>query len=349
MKDSWFTKTAKWGLLILGLTGAAMALTLDEPPGRTLGGKVMARRLLTAEEERVIIHKGTETPFTGEYWNFDGVGTYRCRNCGAELFRSDWKFDAGCGWPSFDHAIEGAVKESVDADGRRTEITCAECGGHLGHVFRGERHTQRNTRHCVNSISLTFDDGSAGGAGENVGASEGTGSGSAGAATLGTAGTSFAYFAGGCFWGVEYQLESLPGVLDVESGYMGGSLKEPTYKQVCDGTTGHAETVKVTYQPAKVSYETLARRFFETHDPTHVDRQGPDMGPQYRSVVFYSTPDEQAIAWRLIERLKGKGLKVATKVEPASQFWPAEDYHQDYYSKTGKAPYCHQYKKRFDD
>ena len=113
-------------------------------------------RELTKEEERVIIHKGTEKPFSGKYENHWEEGVYVCKRCGAELYRSGDKFDASCGWPSFDDEIDGAVKRSPDADGHRVEITCANCGAHLGHVFEGEGFTGKDTRHCVNSISMEF-------------------------------------------------------------------------------------------------------------------------------------------------------------------------------------------------
>jgi len=279
---------------------------------------------LTPDEERVIVHKGTERPGSGQYYLNKADGTYLCRRCDAPLFHSSAKFDSGTGWPSFDDAIDGAVRQVTDADGRRTEIVCATCGAHLGHVFFREMLTTKNVRHCVNSLSLSF-------------VSE----------AVAKAATERAIFAGGCFWGVEYHFGRMKGVLSATSGYIGGSVDHPTYKQVCSGKTGHAEAVAVDFDPAQVSYETLAKLFFEIHDPTQVNRQGPDVGTQYRSAVFYLDEMQKKVAEALLDELRRKGYRVATSVEKAGTFWNAEDYHQDYYKKTGHHPYCHIYQKRF--
>jgi peptide methionine sulfoxide reductase msrA/msrB len=280
---------------------------------------------LTPDEERVIVHKGTEAPFTGKYDNFFDKGTYVCRRCNARLYRSSDKFNSGCGWPSFDDEIPGAVKKVPDADGMRTEIICNNCGAHLGHVFTGEHLTQKDTRHCVNSISLVF-----------IPDKEGT-----------EAKTDTAVFAGGCFWGTEYYLQQAKGVISTTVGYTGGHKDNPTYKEVCNTNTGHAEAVQIVFDPTKTTYEELAKLFFEIHDPTEVNRQGPDIGLQYRSAVFYKNDEQKQIAEKLINILKNKGYKVATEVVKASTFWKAEDYHQDYYKNNGHQPYCHIYTKRF--
>lgn len=279
---------------------------------------------LTAAESKVIISKSTEYPFTGLYEKFNAKGTYLCKQCGNALYHSDTKFDASCGWPSFDDEINGAVKSLKDADGKRTEIVCASCDGHLGHVFTGEGFTPKNTRHCVNSISLDFVP-----------------------VVLPAGNYGTALFAGGCFWGVEYFLQKEPGVMAVVSGYTGGQVKNPSYREVSNGNTGHAETVKVTYDLQKTTYEKLLKLFLEIHDPTQVGRQGPDIGDQYRSEIFFMNGEQKKVADKLLGTLKEKGLKVATQVTRASEFYPAEEYHQDYYFRNGKAPYCHGYTKRF--
>jgi len=159
--------------------------------------------------------------------------------------------------------------------------------------------------------------------------------------------TEKALFASGCFWGTEYYFQRAPGVLSTQAGYTGGHQANPTYREVCSGTTGHAEAIEVVFDPEQTDYETLARLFFETHDPTQVDRQGPDVGTQYRSAIFYLDETQQAVALKLIDLLKQKGYDVATEVTPATPFWPAEEYHQGYYDYTGKTPYCHFYTARF--
>jgi peptide methionine sulfoxide reductase msrA/msrB len=278
---------------------------------------------LTKEEKRVILDKGTEWPFSGKYYKHKKKGVYKCKQCGLHLYKSSDKFDSGCGWPSFDDEIKGAVKRSVDADGRRTEITCARCGAHLGHVFLGEGYTDKNTRHCVNSISLDFD--------PEALSSE----------------YKKAYFAGGCFWGVEYHFEKLDGVKEVLSGYMGGDVKNPSYREVSRGDSGHLEVVEVLYDSKVVDYESLAKLFFEIHNSEQKNGQGPDIGSQYLSAVFVSDSKEKIIIEKLINILKKKGINTATKILDKKEFYEAEDYHQDYYLKHNKKPYCHAYKKIF--
>jgi len=280
---------------------------------------------LSTFEKHVIVDKGTERAFSGKYVNTTDKGVYKCKVCGTPLYRSDDKFSSHCGWPSFDDAIPGAIKEVPDRDGRRTEIVCANCGAHLGHVFKGEGMTKKNVRHCVNSVSLQF---------EKKKTVHST--------------MKKAYFAGGCFWGVEYYMEKIPGVKEVISGFMGGHVKNPGYYDVVRKKTGHLETVEVIYDPTKVSYETLAKTFFEIHDPTQKNGQGPDLGSQYLSAVFVSNPQEKKTIEGLIRILEGKGLKIATKVLPKAPFYSAEEYHQNHYKRKGGKPYCHRRVKRFD-
>ncbi len=156
-----------------------------------------------------------------------------------------------------------------------------------------------------------------------------------------------AYYAGGCFWGVEHLFQSKDGVLNAVSGYMGGSLDNPTYQDVLTGKTGHQEAVEITYDSDQVSYQELTKFFFEIHDPTQVNGQGPDIGTQYLSAVFYSSEEEKKISRELINLLKNIGYDVITKLIPAEDFWIAEEYHQDYYVKKNQQPYCHVYRKKF--
>ncbi len=269
----------------------------------------------------VIRDKSTEHPFTGKYESSEEVGTYLCRLCGFALFRSEDKFNAYCGWPSFDQEIPGNIAHTLDEDGARTEILCARCHAHLGHVFEGEGFTYRNIRHCVNSASLDF------------------------VANATVVDSEEAILAAGCFWGVEYYFKKLSGVLKVESGYIGGTLANPTYEDVCSGNTGHLEAIRVLYDPSVLSYEDIVKYFFEIHDFTQTDGQGPDIGTQYLSACFYYDRAQLDTISELKDQLKAKGYGVATQALPVTTFWPAEEYHQDYYQKSGQTPYCHRYRK----
>lgn len=295
---------------------------------RLSGAKIEAlAKGLTKEEAEVILAKGTERAFCGNLVDNKKEGVYVCRLCSLPLFSSAAKFDSGTGWPSFFQPVDAAhVGEIADRSYGmvRTEIVCARCGGHLGHVFDdGPPPTGR--RHCLNSVSLTFHE-----------------KGAPLPAAAAPVKLDTAYFAGGCFWGVEDRFQQIPGVVDAVSGYMGGRVANPTYKQVCTTDTGHAETVKVTFDPARVSYGELLEWFFRFHDPSQVNRQGPDVGPQYRSAVFANDAAQLDAAKAFIEAKKGtprfRAYGIATQVvavAEAGAFWPAEEYHQDYHLKHG--------------
>lgn len=279
---------------------------------------------LTPLARSVICDKSTEPPYSGFYNQVVMTGSYLCRRCGLALFRGNSQFASGCGWPSFDDEMLDAVEQIRDPDGYRMEIVCGRCKGHLGHVFTGEQLTAKNCRYCVNSLSLDFVDNNH------------------------VLDTEEAIVAGGCFWGVEYYLNLLPGVLKVEVGYTGGKVTNPSYQQVCSGNTGHYEAVRIIFDTAITDYATVLKRFFEIHDPTQLNGQGPDMGQQYQSAVFFYNPSQEDMAKQLLQRLGDHGYRTVTKLLPVMPFWPAEEYHQGYYAKNNKEPYCHQPISRFD-
>lgn len=273
------------------------------------------RERLTDEQFRILRKSGTEAAFCGTLLDNKQEGVYACAGCGLPLFSSDAKFKSGSGWPSFFQPIaETNVTEKADMSYGmvRTEINCARCGGHLGHVFPdGPKPT--GMRHCLNSESLVFTEKSD-------------------LASLGE--VSRVVIAGGCFWCVEAVFEQLKGVYDVESGYAGGDADKAEYRYVLTGTTGHAEAVRITYDPKQISYEELLKVHFATHDPTTLNRQGADVGTQYRSAIFYKDAQEKAVAEAFIADLTEQdvfnGRKIVTTLEPRGEFHVAEAKHQNY-------------------
>lgn len=277
---------------------------------------------LSPEQFRILRNAGTEAPFCGTLLDNKKTGVYSCAGCNLPLFSSDHKFNSGTGWPSFYQPIAREnILEKVDRSHGmvRTEIVCARCEGHLGHVFNdGPRPT--GERHCLNSESLTFTESDQ-------------------LATL--AEVDEAVFAGGCFWCVEAVFEELKGVYEVISGYTGGAGK-PTYKEVTTGTTGHAESVKIIFNPRLISYTDLLRVHFATHDPTTLNRQGADVGTHYRSAIFYRNAEEKALAEAFIADLTEQKVyrnAIVTTLEPLKEFHVAEEYHQNYVCENPGNPY----------
>lgn len=296
----------------------------------------LAKRL-DPEAFRVTQSAGTERPFCGTLLDNKKEGVYVCVVCGLPLFSSEHKFNSGTGWPSFyrEFDAEHVARRTDRSHGMlRTEINCARCDAHLGHVFDdGPKPT--GERHCLNSASLKFFEKSAELPPESRPAAQTRAAESQPALET-------AYFAGGCFWGLEHYFQKGPGVVDAVSGYMQGRTENPTYQDVCYRQTGHAETVKVVYDPKRISYRRLLEAFFVMHDPTQADGQGPDIGEQYRSGIWFVNEAQKQEAEAYIAELQAgrfKGRPIVTQVEAAKVFYPAEEYHQDYILKNGRA--CH--------
>jgi len=306
------------------------------------------QKQLTPKQYEIARAKGTEPAFCGLLLNNKEAGVYSCICCGLPLFSSDSKFHSGTGWPSFFQPIaKENVTEQVDRGYGmvRTEVLCARCGAHLGHVFE-DGPPPTGLRFCLNSESIAFTPGTelaklADPVADQPAATTRPADESASAQHRATA-----VFAGGCFWCTEAVFEDLKGVLEVESGYSGGTAETARYKIVCTGATGHAEVIRVTYDPAQITYDQLLDVFFAAHDPTQLNGQGADIGSQYRSAIFYADEAQKQVAERKIQALNhahAYSKPIVTTLEPLRAFYPAEDYHQDYAELHPDQPYiaCH--------
>jgi peptide methionine sulfoxide reductase msrA/msrB len=300
------------------------------------------KKKLSSEQFEVTQQCGTEPPFRNAYWNNHKPGIYVDVVSGQPLFSSLDKFDSGTGWPSFTQPLESTdvVQKSDSTLGmERTEVRSSLADSHLGHVFN-DGPGANGLRYCINSASLKF-----------IPVEEMDQAGYAQylepfvkAGLIKTPVHETAILAGGCFWGMEEIIRKIPGVIKTTVGYSGGTGKDPTYEDVCTGTTGHAEAVQIVFDPARISYETLLDYFFRMHDPTTLNQQHNDVGTQYRSAIFYTSQEQKETAERVKARWEKSGKfkrPITTEITAASPFYPAEDYHQKYLVKHPGGYTCH--------
>ena len=372
--SKWIDGLTGWmGLAVCaGLIGCTGSVRGDDPTAKPTprwdGGRmatyrkpseVELKKTLTPMQYRVTQNEGTEPAFKNEYWDTKEHGLYVDVVSGEPLFSSLDKFDSGTGWPSFTRPIDpGGLVTHSDRTlwMTRTEVRSKHADSHLGHVFP-DGPAPTGQRYCINSASLRFvpvDRLAEEGYGQYLAQFEKAGvagAGSKGGVDQAAAGTQVdsgrrqtATLAGGCFWGMEEILRTLPGVVDTEVGYSGGTTSNATYEQVRSGRTGHAESIRVVFDPERLSYEDLLGVFFRMHDPTTPNRQGNDTGTQYRSAIFYADETQRKTAEAVKSRVEASGKwkrPIVTEIVPAGEFWPAEGYHQDYLEKNPGGYTCH--------
>jgi peptide methionine sulfoxide reductase msrA/msrB len=311
------------------------------------------RKRLTPTQYEVTQKEGTEPAFRNEYWDNKKPGLYVDVVSGEPLFSSLDKYDSGTGWPSFTRPLEPdslTTREDRKLWMKRVEVHSRQAGSHLGHVFDdGPRPT--GLRYCMNSASMRFVPAerlAEEGYGKYLPLFEAAGGGASSGGSATGGGTSnrreTALLAGGCFWGMEEIIRDIPGVVETEVGYAGGTTPDATYEQVKTGRTGHAESIQVVFDPERLSYEELLGWFFRMHDPTTPNRQGNDTGTQYRSAIFYLNDQQRRTAEAVKARLDASGKwkrPIVTEIVVAGDFWPAEAYHQDYLEKNPGGYTCH--------